>query len=118
MDIDPIPYFYEPIDRNAILVRPKKPFYGWLNKIFKEENPISEKEENNIYLIREMGSNEDIKKWIKKNFDNLFVNELNDWYTDESGWPTNRTYKMFCDWFDVEVHSMVLDLEEFPVTKD
>jgi hypothetical protein len=118
MDIDPIPYYYEPIDRNAILVRPKKPFYDWLNKVFNEERHISDKDENNIYLIREMGSNEDIKKWIKKNFDNLFANELNDWYTDESGWPTNRTYKMFRDWFDVEVHSMVLDLEEFPVTKD
>src|SRR5690606_40568246 len=88
MDIDLLRYYYEPIDRNAILVRPKKPFYDWLNKIFKDEHPISDKEENNIYLIREMGSNEDIKKWIRKNFDNLFVNELNDWYTDESGWPT------------------------------
>lgn len=30
MDIDPIRYYYDPIDRNAILVRPKKPFYDWL----------------------------------------------------------------------------------------
>ncbi len=66
MDIDPIPYYYEPIDRNAILVRPKKPFYDWLNKIFKDEHPISDKEENNIYLIREMGSNEDIKNGLGK----------------------------------------------------
>lgn len=118
MDIDPIPYYYESIDRMAILIRPKKPFYDWLNKVFKDEHPISNEDENNIYLIREMDSNEDIKKWIMKNFDNLFVNELNDWCTDESGWPANRSYKMFCDWFDVEVHSMVLDLEEFPVTKN
>jgi len=89
-----------------------------LNKIFKDEHPVSDIGENNIYLIREMGSNEDIKKWIKKNFDNLFINELNDWYSDESGWPTNRNYKMFTEWFNVEIHSMVLDFEEFPVTND
>lgn len=118
MDVDPIPYYYESIDRNAILVRPKSPFYEWLNKILKGEHSIPDREENNIYLIREMDSNEDIKNWIEKNFDRLFVNELNDWYTDEAGWPANRTYRMFCDWFDVEVHSMVLDLEEFSVTKD
>jgi hypothetical protein len=118
MKIDPIPYYYESINRNAILVRPKKPFFDWVNKVFKDEDPVTEKDENNIYLIREMDSNEDIKKWIKKNFDDLFVNELNDWYADESGWPANRTYKMFCEWFDVEIHSMILDLEEFPVTKD
>lgn len=116
--MDPIPYYYESIDRNAILVRPKKLFYDWVNKMFKKDKPISESDENNIYLIREMESNEEIRRWVKKNFDKIFVNELNDWCTDESGWPTNRTYKMFCDWFDVEVHSMVLDLEEFPVTKD
>ena len=118
MDKESIPYFYEPINRNAILVRPKKPFFDWLELIFHEEQTISDTEENNIYLIREMGSNENIKKWIKKNFDNIFVNELNDWYTDESVWPPNRTYKMFSEWFEIEIHSMVLDLEEFPVTKE
>lgn len=118
MKMKPIPYYYESINRNAILVQPKKPFFDWLNKIFKDEHPITEKEDNNIYLIREMDNNEDIKKWIKKNFDNLFINELNDWYTDESAWPTNRTYKMFSQWFDVEIHSIILDLEEFPVIKD
>lgn len=118
MDIDPIPYFYETIDRNAILVRPKKPFFEWMNEIFKEDEPIWDLEENNIYLIREMDNNDDLKKWIKKNFDALFVNELNGWYTDPSAWPAKRTYKMFCEWFDVEVHSMVLDLEDFPIEKE
>jgi len=118
MDIKPIPYFYDSINRNGISVRPKKPFFDWLNKIFKDEQSISDKEESNIYLIREMDNNEKIEKWIKKNFDKLFVNELNDWYTDESKWPTNRTHKMFSDWFEVEIHSMILDLEEVPVTKD
>jgi hypothetical protein len=116
--MNPIPYYFDSINRNAILVRPKKPFFDWLNNLFKDEDPVSEMEENNIYLIREMAGNDDIKKWIKKNFDSLFSNELNDWYSDESAWPANRTYKMFCEWFDVEVHSMILDLEEFPVSKD
>ena len=118
MDINPIPYYYEPINRNAILVPHKKPFLNWLNKIFKNEKPISDNEDNNIYLIREMKSNEDIKEWIKKNFDKIFINELNDWCTDEFAWPINRTYVMFIEWFDIEIHSMVLDLEDFPVTKD
>ena len=117
MNLESIPYFYEPINRNAILVRPKKPFFDWLEQIFHEEQTTSGMDENNIYLIREMGSNENFKKWIKKNFDNIFVNELNDWYTDESCWAPNRTYEMFSEWFDIEFQSMVLDLEEFPVTK-
>lgn len=65
-----------------------------------------------------MDSPDMIEKWIKKNFDNIFINELNKWCTDESFWPTNRSYKMFKEWFDVAFYSMILDLEEFPITKD
>jgi hypothetical protein len=117
MVIDPIPYFYEPIDRNAILVRPKKPFYEWLNSVYPEDK-THEKDEHNIYLIREMDHIDEVKKWIQRNFDRLFVNELNDWNTNEDRWPKKRTYKMFSEWFDVEVHSMILDLEDDPVRKD
>lgn len=78
---------------------------------------MSELDECNIYLIREMDSNEAIQKWLKKNFDNIFINELNDWHTDEQVWPDNRNYKMFSEWFDVELHSMILDLEKRPITK-
>ena len=116
--MQPIPYYFESINRNAILVRPKKPFFDWLNDITKDEEPIVELDESNIYLIREMDSNEDVANWGERNFDQLFVNELNDWYTDEAGWPTHRTYQMFSDWFSVEIHSMLLDLEEIPISKD
>jgi hypothetical protein len=118
MGPEPIPYYFESINRNAILIRPKKPFFDWLNKLFKDKRPITEREECNIYLIAEMASNELIKKWVNKNFDYIFANELNDWYTDEAAWPENRNLKMFKDWFDVEVHSMILDLEESEVRKD
>lgn len=118
MSLEPIPYYYEPINRNAIVVKPKRPFFDWLKAIFPEDDPMKAKEENNIYLIREMDGSPSIKRWIKANFDNLFENELNDWYTDEKVWPQNRTYKLFQEWFDVEIHCMILDLEEFPVTKD
>ena len=118
MDFEPIPYFYDSIDRNAIIVRPKKPFYDWLNSVFPEDKPTSSKDENNIYLVREMDNNEAVLRWVRKNYEKIFINELNDWYTDEEGWPGNRTYKMFVEWFDIEICSMILDLEDFPVTKD
>jgi hypothetical protein len=116
--MEPIPYFYDSIDRNAIIVKPKQPFFDWLNQIFQDENPIMTLDENNIYLIREMDSNEQILQWIKKNFDHIFLNELNNWYTDENVWPQKRTYKIFAEWFDIEINSMIVDLEDFPVTKE
>jgi len=117
MNDEPIPFFYDAIDRNAIIVRPKKPFYDWLSSVFPADKPTSSTDENNIYLIREMDNNEAILKWLRKNYEKIFLNELNDWYTDEEGWPENRTYKMFAEWFDIEICSMVLDLEDFSVKK-
>lgn len=116
--MEPIPYFFESIDRNAILVRPKQPFFDWVNAVFNDDKPMNEKEECNIYLLHEKGSNEEVIKWVRTHFDEIFANELNDWYTDESRWPQKRTYAIFAAWFDVEVHSMVLDLEDDPVTKE
>ncbi|MDK2979183.1 MAG: hypothetical protein PWP52_1897 [Bacteroidales bacterium] len=75
-------------------------------------------DENNICLIREMDSNEQILQWIKKNFDHIFLNELNNRCTDENVWPQKRIYKMFSEWFDIEINSMIIDLEDFPVTKE
>lgn len=115
--IPPIPYFYDSINRNAIVVKPKKPLFDWVNTLYPG-NPISGKAEGNIYLIREMDSNEAIEKWLKRNFDQIFQNELNDWHTLETDWPQKRTFKMFQDWFAHEIHSMVLDLEDTDITKD
>jgi hypothetical protein len=112
-----IPIFYESIDRNAISIKSKKPLFDWVNSIYPDR-PVDTREEGNIYLIRERDSNEEIEKWLKRNFDKIFQNELNDWYTDEGVWPQKRTFKMFQQWFDYEIHSMILDLEETEITKD
>ncbi len=49
-------------------------------------------------------------KGISENYETLFKNELEGWYTDESSWPQKRDYKTFNEWFDVECHSVILDL--------
>lgn len=117
--MEPIPYYFETINRNAILVRPKKPLYEWLNKIFPQDRyHQDDREDHNIYLIREMINNDEVKSWVRINYDTIFQNELNDWYTDSDKWPKNRSYELFEQWFHVEVHSMLLDLEEEEVIKE
>jgi len=52
----------------------------------------------------EMGEN-----WIALNYKQLFENEFEDWYTDETLWPQKRTRKLFNEWFEVECHSVLID---------
>ncbi len=106
------------VNRNALTVIPKKPFLDWVKKV--EGNSLFPLEaiENNIYLVQEKGSNEEIQEWLNKNFERVFKKELEAWHTLEKLWPENRTYQMFCDWFDVSYQSMVYDMEDYPVDKD
>src|SRR5438874_5738361 len=48
-------------------------------------------------------------------YDILFEEQLESWWTDEALWPKERDLKMFLDWFEVEFHSLVLDLCNEPI---
>ena len=61
--MEPLEFYYDSINRNAIIVKPKEPFFNWQNHTFPDKEPIYEVEENNIYLIREMESNQAIRNW-------------------------------------------------------
>jgi hypothetical protein len=114
--MQPIPELFDSINRNAIVIKPRRPLFDWINKIYPD-SPVASVEEGSVYLIKEKSSNEQIANWIKKNFDQIFQNELNGWHTDDEHWPRNRTFEMFQKWFDFDIHSMIWDLEEIPVTK-
>lgn len=119
-----IPYFFEALNRQAFVVKIKKPFLDWVNSTASRLGddavigPEIASDSSTVYLVREMDHVDGMQRWLKKNFDDIFVNELNNWFTDENLWPANRTYKMFCDWFEVSEHIMVLDLEDTPLDKE
>jgi len=58
------PHFYESIDRNAILVRPKMPYDDWATQVSTDTHVRTGLEGHNMYLIREMDNNAEVKKWI------------------------------------------------------
>src|SRR5688500_4538363 len=113
---EPFTQFYDHINRNAIVVSPLQPFLNWINGL-SPESPVLEIEEGTIYLIASKADPEEVEKWLKKNFDKIFQNELNDWHEDESDWPAKRTYDQFTKWFKIEIVTMILDIEDSPIRK-
>ncbi|MBK5210242.1 MAG: hypothetical protein JJE44_12195 [Flavobacteriaceae bacterium] len=102
------------INRFAIVVKPLKPFADWLFNLYpKDEYP--EFMESHIYLVND--EIDDLEAWLKKKFDRFFKFELDNWHTEKKEWPQKRTYKMFKQWFQVELSTMVFDTEEEPVSK-
>jgi len=56
--------------------------------------------------------------YIRSIYGELFEMELCDWITDEERWPENRTFEMFLEWFETDLHSMVFDAEEDEIEDD
>jgi len=117
-DIEAMQYEEGFVNRNALLVKPKPALWAWLKANDNDFTVPQLLIEHTIYLVSEMDANQEMAKWLKKNFDKIFVNELEGLIVDEEYWPQKRTYNMFCDFFEVEFHHMVMDLEKEPLIKD
>lgn len=102
------------INRYAIVLKPQQPLFDWINNLDSEVQ-IYEVAEANIYLVSD--EVDDLEKWLQKKFDKFFMMELNEWHTNKKEWPQKRNYKMFKQWFQVDISTMIYDLEKRPVLK-
>jgi len=70
------------------------------------------------FLIPETTSEETALALIGEHHKKIFDAELMAWRSDERDWPKNRTVAMFRRWFDVELHSEVIDLLGMRIEKE
>ncbi|MBI9077987.1 MAG: hypothetical protein JEZ02_21495 [Desulfatibacillum sp.] len=100
------------INRSAVIVKPKEPFLAWLNGLSSDEKRTLEgiRDECTVFLIPEYDEIQEAQDFIKKNFKTIFSNELEGWCTDPKEFPGKLTYKMFCEWFECEINSEIVDL--------
>ncbi len=102
------------INRYAIVLKPLQPLMDWINNL-DPEHKITEIDEANVYLVDDdIG---DLEVWLRKKFDKFFKLELEEWVTDKKEWPQKRNYKMFKQWFQIDISSMVYDMEKRPIFK-
>jgi len=106
------------VNRSAIAVIPKKPFYDWVRNLFANDEPPADlDQQKTLYLVKTLEKEAQFDEWLQKNFEKLFINELQGWHEDESEWPETKSLELFKEWFDVEFCSMVYDIETAAITK-
>ncbi len=67
--------------------------------------------EENIYLIADsVDQVENLEALLEPYYEAIFEEELEAWHRVEADWPRRRDLPTFLAWFEVEVHSLVLDL--------
>ncbi len=101
------------VNRLSAIIKPKQPLLDWLESQPGWDLDISLEElgtDRPVLLIPGYASPEQAMSYVERNHKAIFELELFGWYTDESIWPKKRTLSVFREWFDVEIHSMVLDM--------
>lgn len=107
-DLPPLTEDYSYVNRSLLIISHKKPFYDWLISHDPTDDKL-EPLEADAYLIPPFETPVELENYLRQNFDRFFQIELNDWYLDEELWPQKRTWKMFGEWFNYQIISMVRD---------
>jgi hypothetical protein len=109
------------LNRSAIVVKPKQPFLDWLQAADPTSHEITLGEvcrEPTIYLIPECDTDEELADVLRESCEELFEEQLAGWYRDTSTGPRDRSYDVFCEWFDYRHHPMLVDLCDEPLIHD
>jgi hypothetical protein len=106
------------IDRTAVIIKAKKPFLEWINCTDGPKSTLEAiNEENNIYLVGEYDTSEELEEIMQELYGEIFAMELHSFCTDQSEWP-KIDYKLFQAWFEIKAHSMVFDLYDDKIEKE
>ena len=103
------------MNRGVIVIKPKAPFVDWVNSTDDTGVVITldeARQDCTAYLIPEVKDDDELQDFLARNYPFLFEHEFIAWVKDEDVWPTNQDFRTFLEWFDVDFHSVVLDLAE------
>ena len=102
------------VNRGVLVLKPKEKFLAWVNSSDEEDEVTLDEvlQDSTAYLTPEIENDNELRQFLEQNYDLLFEQELVGWIQDEGQWPATRDLPTFLEWFDVEFHSMVLDMAE------
>lgn len=107
------------LNRSAITLRAKQPFYQWINGLALEEpGPASLAElrrEGNVYLLDEVDHPDDFQAQLQAHWVAIFENELSAWNEDGRHWPAARSLTLLTYWFDIDHQLMIFDVSPQPL---
>ena len=109
------------INRNVVVIKPKAPLLEWVNSLPDDIGDIKlegTRQDCTTYLIPEACYRDEAVKYIESIYREVFQIELVSWRRDKSSWPKRRTLKMFNEWFEIEVHSLVIDVVDEYIEKE
>ncbi|WP_320170453.1 hypothetical protein [Maridesulfovibrio sp.] len=103
------------INRIVAIVKPRQPFVDWA-KSLPDAGEVPDvtladlRDDCMTFLVPDYEDNGKALEYILKNSREIFELELESWDLRVDLWPKNRDRRLFKKWFDVVIHSQVVDL--------
>jgi hypothetical protein len=104
------------LNRSAVMVRPKAPYIAWAQSVHEDEEMTPEQietalleDEPTLYLVPACEEDEEIVETLNDFSELIFEEELEAWSTDPETWPTDRSFEVFQEWFEIMVVRGVVD---------
>lgn len=112
---------FQSVNRCLAILRPKQEFVDWVNSMPDDPHKMTLEDvahENLCFLIPENESNEQGRKFILKNAEAILEVQLEGW--DQSGetWPEKLDRRLLQKFFEIEVHSEVIDMMKGPIERE
>lgn len=104
----------EMVNRSAVIVKPRQPYLKWTRQTDAEglaESVFETFDEDpSVYLLPGYEDPVSQQRVLERFLPLLFEGLLKDWSLEEATWPKDRTFERFCEWFEVQMSSVVDDL--------
>ncbi len=107
------------VNRAVAVIKPRQPYLDWAKSIPGPADDVTLDElrtDCTAILIPDFDTPVESEAFIAGLAGDLFEMELEAWDRDPTTWPEDRSYKAFQEWFDVEIHSIVLDTADDDIT--
>ena len=105
------------INRCILIVKAKQPLQLWLQSLPDPADLTLQQinRDSAAYLLPAYEDDDDRGKLLRRYSNLIFEEQLSSWWRDETDWPAKRDMRTFTRWFDVEFHSVILDIVDKPL---
>lgn len=103
------------VDRTAVVLKPTERFLNWLKSADPDmpELTLAQIRTNcSVYLVPEFDEPEAVVAYFDERYRQIFEAEISGWDIERQKWPQDMGLQAFWEYFEVEIHDMVLDMED------
>ena len=105
------------LNRTAVSITGADPYVAWTRRTDADADKgvltvRRAKPYGSAFLLPEFELEEDVQDWIEENATLIFEVQLAAWTDDESSWPATRNIAAFREWFNIDIHSVVIDVPD------